>query len=231
MAKKQKISPPGRPLVVATVHTEAGWRAARSARTAGGDWLELRLDCLAPRRVLELRDVAALPRPVLLTARHPLEGGVGGLSLARRTALLTPLLPAAAAIDVELRSADAMAAVLQEASRAGAAVVLSHHDFRGTPRLPVLRAKVRAAVAAGADIAKIAITLRTPADLAVLLQLLAMPSAVPMAVMGMGPLGRAARPLLAIAGSILNYGYLDRPQVPGQIAAARLRAVIDELNS
>jgi 3-dehydroquinate dehydratase-1 len=135
------------------------------------------------------------------------------------------------AVDVELRSVRSMAPLLREVAGVGAALILSHHDFRGTPRLPVLRAKVRAAISAGADIAKIATTLRSPADLAVLLQLLAVPSAVPLAVMGMGPLGRAARPLLAIAGSLLNYGYLDRPQVPGQIAAARLRAVIDELSS
>ena len=124
-----------------------------------------------------------------------------------------------------------MAPVLREAHRAGVLAVISCHDFRGTPGLPVLRSKVRRAAAAGADVAKIATLLRSPADLAVLLQLLSWKSPVPLAVMGMGPLGRAARPVLAIAGSVLNYGYLDRPQVPGQISAARLRAIIDELNA
>ena len=48
----------------------------------------------------------------------------------------------------------------------------------------------------------------------------------------MGPLGRASRPVLAAAGSVLNYGYLGGgAQVPGQWPAARLRARIDELHS
>ena len=38
----------------------------------------------------------------------------------------------------------------------------------------------------------------------------------PLSVMGMGKFGKLSRPLLACAGSVLNYGFLDAVQVPGQ---------------
>lgn len=103
--------------------------------------------------------------------------------------------------------------------------VISFHDFAKTPNLPALRKIVRSAVASGADTVKIATYLRGPADLAVLLQLQATTKA-PLATMGMGPLGRVSRLVLAAAGSRLNYGYLDRPQVPGQWPAVELRDLL-----
>ena len=47
--------------------------------------------------------------------------------------------------------------------------------------------------------------------------------------MGMGPMGRVSRLVLAAAGSCLNYGYLDRAQVPGQWPAAELKRRIAEV--
>jgi 3-dehydroquinate dehydratase-1 len=40
--------------------------------------------------------------------------------------------------------------------------------------------------------------------------------------MGMGPLGAAARPALALCGSRLNYGFLHTPAAPGQWPAPLL---------
>ena len=49
--------------------------------------------------------------------------------------------------------------------------------------------------------------------------------------MGMGPLGKVSRLVLAAAGSRLNYGYLDKPQVPGQWPALELVRRIEEVLS
>jgi 3-dehydroquinate dehydratase I len=47
------------------------------------------------------------------------------------------------------------------------------------------------------------------------------------ATMGMGPLAAASRVRCALAGSVLNYGYLgEAPTAPGQWPAAKLRAAI-----
>jgi 3-dehydroquinate dehydratase-1 len=47
--------------------------------------------------------------------------------------------------------------------------------------------------------------------------------------MGMGPLGKVSRLVLGAAGSRLNYGYLDKPQVPGQWPAAELAQRLREV--
>jgi 3-dehydroquinate dehydratase-1 len=52
---------------------------------------------------------------------------------------------------------------------------------------------------------------------------------VPISVMGMGEYGKLSRLLLARAGSVLNYGYLDVVQVPGQWPAPLLKERLAEL--
>lgn len=216
-----------RPLVVATVHTARGLSAL--PRPGPADLLELRLDLLAAETGVLERAAARAVRPLLLTARHPAEGGAPKIGVAARRELLLRFLPRAAALDVELRSVSALGDVLAEAHRRRCGLVVSFHDFRRTPGLAVLRGVVRRAAAAGADVVKVAVRLKEAGDLATLLQLVAADRRVPVAAMGMGPLGRASRLVLAVAGSRLNYGYVDRPQVEGQWPADLLRRRIDEL--
>ncbi len=52
---------------------------------------------------------------------------------------------------------------------------------------------------------------------------------LPLSVMGMGRFGKISRLLLAQAGSILNYGYLDRPNASGQWEARLLKCRLAEL--
>jgi 3-dehydroquinate dehydratase-1 len=214
--------------VVATVHTARGLaEAARLSRRAVG-FVELRMDTPA---LTKARFIEVMPRvrpPILLTARHPAEGGVRQLAAGQRKALLQEFLPRAGAVDVELRSVGAMASVLEQARRRKITRVISFHDFRRTPGLPQLREVLRRARAGGADIVKIATQLKTPGDLAVLL-LLQSTTKTPLATMGMGPLGKVSRLVLAAAGSRLNYGYLDKAQVPGQWPALELTRRLEEI--
>ncbi|MBE2179694.1 MAG: type I 3-dehydroquinate dehydratase [Chthoniobacterales bacterium] len=214
--------------VVATAHTPLGLQVAARLRPGALDFVEIRADCLAacvsglPRRLERLRV------PVLLTVRHPAEGGAGNLRATERVRLFEQLLPWASAIDVELRSAAPMQGVLAEAKRRGAPCIISFHNFRATPDLAALRRVTARAAAAGADIVKIATHLRGPRDLVLLLQLQAN-ARRPLATMGMGPLGRVSRLALAAAGSRLNYGYLGSPQVEGQWPAAELAALLGKV--
>ena len=50
-----------------------------------------------------------------------------------------------------------------------------------------------------------------------------------LSVMGMGAYGKVSRLVFARAGSVLNYGFLDRVQVPGQWPAELLKARLAEL--
>jgi 3-dehydroquinate dehydratase-1 len=227
MSPKKKPRDPAA-LVVATAHSAQGLQEASALRRGQVGFVEVRLDELTG----EVRGLnRALPRirvPILVTARHPSEGGAGALTATRRRALLEQNLHRAAAVDVELRSATALAAVLDEAARRRVVRVVSFHDFRRTPDLPRLRDVVRKSARAGADIVKIATYLRDAKDLVALLILQA-GTKVPLATMGMGPLGKVSRLVLAATGSRLNYGYLDKPQVKGQWPALELARRLGEV--
>jgi len=130
---------------------------------------------------------------------------------------------------VELRSARFLAPVIAAAHQRGATVILSHHDFRTTPGLASLRSLAGRAADHGADLFKVAVTLGTPSDLSRLIEFQRSPTPIPVATMGMGPAGRFSRLVLAGFGAPLCYGWLGKPQVPGQWPALALRALFDQV--
>lgn len=223
----KKNTPRPATTVVATVHTAGGLRQAVRLDRREVRFVELRLDALAKDLPVVERAISGIAAPILITARHGAEGGVGRLSAAQRRDLLGRFLLRADALDVELRSAASMSGLVQEARRRGIRRVVSFHDFRRTPGLVRLRTVIGQSVRAGADIVKIATHLRDAKDLSVLL-LLQSTVKVPLATMGMGPLGKVSRLVLAAAGSRLNYGYLDKPQVEGQWPALELVQRLEE---
>lgn len=233
MKLKKKLVQASRPLVVATVHTAPALKQAVFSRERGIDLLEIRLDCLGKGLATFAACAENFRKPLLITARHPNEGGANRLSVAQRRLLLRLYLPAATAVDVELRSVASMEDLLREASLIGVTKVVSYHNFRTTPSLAELEKIVNRARMAGADIPKVATFLRSPADLAVLMKLQDKMGGQrgPLAVMGMGPLGKVSRLALAAAGSRLNYGFFDRAQVQGQWPAALLAERISEVTS
>lgn len=230
MKSREKPDHPRATRVVGTVHSIPGLRAAARLRPGSGiDLVEARLDFLADTSDRLAAMLADIRLPILLTVRHPREGGNGNMTSARRRELLQQFLPSASMIDVELRSAGTFRELLIAARRRRVETVLSFHDFKGTPTPARLRRKQREAALHGSRVVcKIACQLRGAADLARLL-LVQTGARGPLATMGMGPLGKISRLLLPLAGSRLAYGYIDRPQVPGQwpaeLLARRLREV------
>ncbi|MEI8233763.1 MAG: type I 3-dehydroquinate dehydratase [Verrucomicrobiota bacterium] len=219
--------------VVGTIHSPAALAAALKLRPRAVDFLELRVDAFADAAECA-RLERCLPRlraPLLLTVRHPLEGGAGRLGIAQRRALYRRFLPQASLVDVELRCAKALDDVIAAARSQGTRIVLSHHDFHKTPSPARLRALWGAAQRAGADVLKVAAMANGARDVAVLLDFLtARRAPVPaLAVMGMGAFGKVSRLVFAQAGSVLNYGFLDRPQVAGQWPAELLKQRLAEL--
>jgi len=192
------------------------------------DLVELRLDVLGDgpevlRFVLELNPAL----PLLITARHPDEGGADRRNVTNREGLLRGLLDQAAVIDLELRSLVELSALWAEAGQRTLLRVASFHDFEATPPLDQLRARIEAAAAAGADVAKLAFRIREPRDLLRIIELFQEPSPLPLSVMGMGPLAPSSRLLAAQLGSVLNYGYLgSQPTAPGQWPAPQLKRVL-----
>lgn len=195
------------------------------------DFLEVRVDHFAGDLGVLRRALPKLRAPLIITVRHPQEGGAAPLNVRTRKALYAEFLPHAALVDLDLRSAGPLRDILQAARESGKKVILSHHRFDATPSLADLVQRRAAARAAGADIFKIASLTRTPADFATLLTFLARwrGSRPAVSAMGMGEFGKVSRLALARAGSVLNYGYLGEVQLPGQWPALRFRERLAEV--
>ncbi len=217
------------PKVVATVHSPAGLRAATALARGAVDLLEIRVDGFIKHQPLLLAALPSLAFPLIITVRHPAEGGARAMPDSRRIELFEAFLPYAAMIDVELRSLAALGPVLPLARAANVGLIVSHHDFRDTPPRARLRALAGRALKAKADILKVAAFTETPRHLSRLLEFAATETRVPLSVMGMGPLGKISRLLFSQAGSVLNYGFLDKSQVSGQWPAVQLKERIAEL--
>ena len=192
------------------------------------DFFELRLDRLLGCLDELERRLATLPAPLIVTARHPAEGGAGHLSTPARCRLLRRFLPRARYIDLELRCARQMAAALELAGRPRR--IVSFHDFKSTPTTRVLRDKARKAAAVGAEIFKVATRTDTPAQLERLLDFAASQEGdLAVSAMGMGRLGAVSRLVCAQLGSVLHYGSLGGPGVPGQLSIGQLRDAFSAL--
>lgn len=231
--------------VVGTIHSPRSLAAAQALRAGDVDFLELRVDAFAalPEGAVELGRLqtaaSRLPAPLIVTVRHPQEGGAGQLSSTQRQTLFRQFFSYASFIDVELRSVRQLEELLAEARSQGIGTILSHHDFRTTPALTRLHELAWQVQDLKGGIFKVATMARTPQALAVLLEFLTGPphsrgarGAKPaLSVMGMGEFGMISRLVLGRAGSVLNYGYLDTAQVPGQWPAELLKQRLLELGN
>ena len=213
--------------VVGTWHTRGGKDAACAAPSAALDLVEVRLDLLGGVADASLAQVAER-FPLLITSRHPEEGGRAGTTETQRQRWLEAAWPYACAVDIELARFATHAAPFAES---GLLRIASFHDFSKTPPLAELKKHLARAQRLGADAFKVAVEIRSGSDLGRLLQLLEDADGFPVAAMGMGPLGRASRLLLAAAGSCLNYGWLHRPQVSGQFPALVLKERFAEVGA
>jgi 3-dehydroquinate dehydratase-1 len=215
-----------RPRVVGVIASRADLeRAVRMRRPP--DLFELRLDRLAGMADEVEKVLPRLRTPLIITARDPREGGANKLRLRQRRDLLARFLNHADYIDVELRSARTLRALLAIAKTKNVRRIISFHDFKSTPSGRLLVAKAHNAKALRADIFKVATRTDTPTELGRLLEFITKnPVNVRLAVMGIGRLGAISRVLLARAGSVLIYASLGpATDVEGQLSLEQLRAL------
>lgn len=217
------MTAPSNPQIVGVIFTRTDLRRAAQMRNPP-DLFELRLDALFAKSEKGRAALGDLRVPLIITARHPREGGSNHLSARERRALLLRFLPCAAYVDIELRAARTLTAILEEARAKSIRTILSFHDFHETPSRARLDEIARAAQSLGADLLKIATRTDTPAQLARLLDFfLRNRPEMKIAAMGIGRLGRAARRELFRQGSILNYVHLGRTGIAGQPSLGDIR--------
>jgi len=212
--------------VVGVIATRADLRLA-TRMSHPPDLFELRLDLLVGLEKELEKKMSMLRSPLIITARHPDEGGANNLSLARRRELISRFLPQAQYVDLELRSVKAFQSVLDLAGRKNVRWIISFHDFGSAPNLRSLHAKARVAKSWGADIFKVAVRIDTPAQLLRLLDFVSKRDVdLPVSAMGIGRLGAVSRVLFAQCGSAFVYTSLSEPRVEGQMALEEFRAAL-----
>ena len=187
------------------------------------DLFELRLDHLPN---LHESQLLKLRRPLIITARHPAEGGKK-LRTGRCDLLLKFLLQAKF-VDIELRSLRELREVWDQARRLGVGRICSFHDFEGTPQPAVLHKKMLCARKADADVFKVVTRADTLRDLLTLFEFLwsELPS-MRLCVMAMGKFGPISRLFFREAGSFFIYAPLRHPLHHGQLTFRQLRGQHD----
>lgn len=173
--------------------------------------------------------------PVLVTNRVDWEGGEAPDTPARLDALEAAMQhDAVVAVDLELAALEnGEAARVREAAReAGVVVVVSTHDFDGTPDRDQLRSLLQDACVAG-DVGKLAVTAHSRADVLRLLEVThALDSdGYTVATMAMGAAGRHSRAVAPLYGSRIGYAPVDPAEAtaPGQYELETLRGLVDQL--
>ena len=197
------------PQVVATVTQSADLDFLTSGNPPECDILEYRLDNL-------LNDLGSLPQqlsdaalPTLITARRPDEGGANDLDDQKRVDLYRNFLDQADLLDIEiasLRSNPTFLDLASEAQSKNIQVVASFHDFSGFPGKSELSSIIKDGYHTGANIVKLAVVVNTMPELFHLVELVEenQKEGRLISAMGMGPLGKLSRLVLAKAGSCLN---------------------------
>jgi 3-dehydroquinate dehydratase type I len=209
------------PATVGVIASLEELRAAKRMR-ALPDLFELRLDCLPE---LKPENISKLRRPLIVTARHPAEGG-NKIRSNRRHDLLLKFLPQAEFVDIELRSLRELRAVWDEAARLHIKRICSVHNFARTPSHRHLQEQFQRAKQAGGDVFKVVTCAQKPDDFLTLLQFLRS-TAGRCCVMATGKFGPLSRLVFPECGSVLVYVSVSRPVYPGQLTLAQLRRLRD----
>jgi len=190
------------------------------------DFFELRLDRLIRALDRVESKIATLRAPVIVTARHPMEGGANRLSPRQRHDLLARFLQRAHYLDLELRSAHGFVSLLELARKRNVQRIISVHHLKSSPSVSRLRAQARAAKSYEPDLFKVATRTDTPRQLVRLIEFATIKElGMPVSAMGIGKLGAASRVLLACCGSDLAYVSLGQTNVEGQLTLGQLRAM------
>ena len=221
------------PKTVATVTTEDDLTQLSDIEiVVDFDVLEFRFDNLTPHKTAATNLVKTLQTPILGTVRCPEEGGSNSLTPEKRIELYREIFPLLELVDTEIASLSLpeFADFASEARQREVPLVASFHDFNAFPGASAVAAQMERAFELGADIAKVAVYLDTMKDLFSLVELVETHRSEGRLVpaMGMGPLGKVSRLVLAKAGSCLNYGYLQQPNAPGQWSARELSGLLSE---
>ena len=198
------------------------------------DAIEYRMD-LADADPLVALEAYAGELPVIATNRVATEGGDAVDEPDRLERLVTAAEhPAVEAVDIELSAVETSSGtdVAARVREAGAAVVVSAHDFEMTPSRDALSDLLARGADVG-DVSKVATTAASAGDVLALLSATwaRTQAGDRVATMAMGEPGRHSRVVAPLYGSRIGYAPVDsdRATAPGQFDLETMRSLIDAL--
>lgn len=193
------------------------------------DVIELRIDRI-PGGDLE-KILAARRTPVIVTNRSRHEGGGFTGTEEERVELLKQAVRLGADyVDIEAATDPALKKGLREAlAGRSAQLIVSWHDFSGTPPAEFLRAKLSACIADGPAIVKIVTQATITADCLRLLELIPYARRQGQAIIAfcMGNPGKISRIMAPLLGSFISYASLEPEEAsaPGQLTIQQMRSI------
>lgn len=204
-------------------------RAARALRqiAARGYLAELRVDYLSQPDLPGL--LKGRPGPVIVTNRLSQEGGHWQGPESERQHLLNLALKLGVEyLDVELRAETRWQDEVL-AQRGLTKIILSWHDFQGTPDSAVLQDILAEQIQTGTDIVKLVTLARNPSDNLRVLSLIPPVRARGQEIIAfcMGPQGKFSRLIGPLLGSYLTFATLEpgRESAPGQLTVQEVEAI------
>jgi len=217
---------------IASTKTETALDIAKQAEEQA-DIIEIRLDALAQPAVDPF--IAGLSKPLLFTNRPDWEGGnYKGEEAERISFLQEAILAGAAFVDIELQTSHSLKQMLFKAiDTAQTKLIISWHDFSGTPSSEKLNEILHQQLASGAHAGKIVTMAADYKEvLRVLnLQTIAAENNFPLIAFCMGPVGMISRLATLKLGGYMTYAAPDGGEgtAAGQMKVSALRALLKTL--
>lgn len=195
------------------------------------DLIELRIDYLEKPEITPLLTKNTIP--FIVTNRRKEEGGRFHGDEASRLRLLEEALDLGVDfIDVELSTRRSLLQRLFK-KRKGTKLILSFHDFQGTPSRSKLESIRREMLEYGADVTKIVTLSHTYEDNLKTLSLIprAREKGQPIVAFCMGKKGRMSRLFAPVMGAAWTYGCIerDRTSAPGQLTISEMKEIWEKM--
>jgi len=192
----------------------------------GPDLIEVRLDYMeSPGDPGIIRDSTDLP--LIATNRRRDQGGHSRMEEPDRVAaILNAVETGFDYADLELNT-PGLDEIGSRVKALGGSLVISHHDFNGTPSTEELRETMIQMVERGADISKIIGTTQSPRDNLTYLDLFGSPREGGLVCFGMGRDGILSRVLSPLMGGEFTYAssHTGGESAPGQLTLAEMREI------
>jgi 3-dehydroquinate dehydratase-1 len=199
------------------------------------DLFEIRLDAFTSQPDVALFREAS-DKPLLFTCRPQWEGGMfAGEENERLDILQKAIDDGADIIDLELKAGESMRqALLTSCAASSCRLLLSWHDFSGTPSRQALMTIFQQMYRSGAHLGKIVTTARRFQDVLQVLSLQqeAEEMEFPLVAFCMGEAGRISRLATLELGGFLSYAAPDDGEgtAPGQLRATTLKRLLELLH-